>query len=123
MNVEAYLNELKKENKYHAVKTEVDGIKFDSRAEATRYCELKLMQKAKKIKSLKLQPKYILQEAFACNGKKIRAITYTADFSYFECSTEKSVVEDVKGLETEVFKIKKKLFLHQFPWLDLRIIK
>lgn len=72
-------------NKYHNCKVMVDGIKFDSKAEARRYAELKLMEDTGHIKELKLQPKFELQPKYKNNkGETIRAITYKADFSYIE---------------------------------------
>ena len=72
-------------NKYRNRKTIVDGITFDSKAEANRYIELKMLEKAGYIKQLKLQPKFTLQESYKNNkGQTIRAITYIADFSYTE---------------------------------------
>lgn len=109
-------------NKYHNTKTTIDGIKFDSKAEAKRYIELKLLQKAKKITDLQLQPKYELQPKYKNNkGENIRAITYKADFSYTEGN--KVIVEDVKGMETKEFKLKKKLLEYKYPNIDFRLIK
>lgn len=72
-------------NKYHNCKVMVDGIKFDSKAEARRYAELKIMEDTGHIKELKLQPKFELQPKYKNNkGETIRAITYKADFSYIE---------------------------------------
>ena len=101
-------------NKYRAKKTTIDGITFDSRKEAMRYQELKLLEKAKVIKDLKLQPKFELQESFKSQGKTHRAITYIADFMYYDLEQKKQVVEDVKGVRTEVYKIKKKMFLKRY---------
>lgn len=99
-------------NKYHAKRLMVDGHKFDSIREADRYCELKLLEKAHVISDLELQPVYMLQEAFSCDGGWERAITYVADFRYKEGG--RTVVEDVKGMRTEVYKIKRKLFLKRY---------
>jgi hypothetical protein len=100
--------------KYHNINKTVDGIKFDSIKEASRYQELKLLEKAGKIKYLKLQPIFILQKAFERHEIKYRPITYKADFKYFDIEKDKWIVEDVKGMKTEVYKIKKKLFVYQF---------
>ena len=100
----------KKKSKYKAVKTKVNGIKFDSKKEARRYKELKILEKADEIKSLELQPRFLLQEKFKYNGKTIRKIEYVADFRYID-EKGNTVVEDVKGMKTEVYKIKKKIFL------------
>lgn len=105
--------------KYHNRKTVVDGITFDSAAEAGRYTELKLLERAGKIKDLRLQPKFELIPAFQKNGKKYRKTTYIADFSYFDNESMKNVVEDVKGVKTQVFALKKKLFEYRYPDLTL----
>lgn len=109
-------------NKYHNKKTIVDGITFDSMAEARRYMELKLLAKAKEITDLELQPKFELQPKYKNNkGQTIRAITYKADFAYIE--NNKKIVEDVKGMETKEFKLKKKLLEYKYPDIDFRLIK
>ena len=108
-------------NKYRNKKTQIDMYVFDSIAESKRYKELALLQKVGKITELQLQPKFLLQESFRKNGKTYRKIEYIADFQYEE--NGKIVVEDVKGKETEVFKLKHKLFEKKYPALELRIIK
>lgn len=107
--------------KYNNRKTIIDNIKFDSNAEATRYQFLKILLKTGKIEDLELQPKFLLQPSFKKNGKTIRAINYIADFKYIQ--DKKIVIEDVKGMETKEFKIKKKLFEYKYPDLELRLIK
>lgn len=108
-------------NKYRNKKTQIDMYVFDSIAESRRYKELVLLERAGKITELQLQPKFLLQESFRKNGKTYRKIEYMADFMYEE--NGKIVVEDVKGKETEVFKLKHKLFEKRYPALELRIIK
>ena len=108
-------------SKYHSKKVIVDGITFDSKREANRYCELKLLEKGGKIKDLKLQHHFELQPSFRKNGKTIRAITYVADFVYFDLERMKNVVEDVKGYKTDVYQLKKKMFEYKYP--DLNIIE
>lgn len=108
-------------HKYNAQKTTVDGITFDSKAEARRYTELKLLEKAGVIGSLKLQPVYPLQDGFIRNGKRYLPIKYKADFEYIQ--DNQMVVEDVKGVETEPFKIKKKMFLAKYPDIVFRLYK
>lgn len=98
--------------KYNAKKTVVDNIVFDSKAEANRYKELKFLEKRGQIKDLKLQPVFILQDKFTLKNKGYSAIKYIADFEYIE--NNKIVVEDVKGIETPVFKLKMKLFLKKY---------
>ena len=112
----------KRKSKYNNQKTIVDGIKFDSKKEAEYYCQLKLLKQAGKIKDYRLQPKYELQPAFEKNGKKYRAITYIADFAIINNDGTTEVV-DIKGVETQVFKIKKKLFEYMYPELNLKVVK
>ena len=69
-------------NKYRNKKIVIDNIKFDSQLEANRYVELKLLQRAGKIKNLELQPRFLIQEGFKKNGKTFRKIEYVADFMY-----------------------------------------
>ncbi len=92
-------------NKYNARKTVVDNITFDSKKEANRYAELKMCMLARgndKVVDLELQPKY----PCVVNGKKV--CTYIADFkiTYADGSV---VVEDVKGMRTAIYRLKKKL--------------
>lgn len=84
-------------NKYNNHKTIVDGIKFDSIREAERYQELKLLEEAGEISHLELQPVVVLQDKFIYQGKTIRAITYRADFAYFDRRVNRGVIEDVKA--------------------------
>lgn len=100
--------------KYGNKKTVVDGIKFDSKLEANRYRELKLLEKAGAIKGLELQPKFRLIPTFRKNGKTYRGITYIADFAYYD-ENERYIVEDVKGYKTKEYQIKRKLFEYTFP--------
>jgi hypothetical protein len=101
-------------NKYHARRTEFDGYSFDSQAEYRRYCELKLMVSVGEITDLKVHPRYLLQPAFKCNGKVERKIEYEGDFEYLGPDGW-IVVEDVKGMKTDVYLIKRKLFLMKYP--------
>lgn len=84
-----------------------------SKKEANRCNELTLLQKAGKIENLRQQPKFELQPAFRLNGKKIRNISYVADFSYWDHGEDKKVIEDTKGYGTNVYKLKKKMFLYK----------
>ena len=106
-------------SKYKSKKMVIDGITFDSKKEAYRYCELKLLEKAGKIKDLELQHKFELQPSFKKNGRTIRAVYYIADFTYFDLERMKNVVEDVKGFRTKEYLLKKKMFEYKFPTLTL----
>lgn len=110
------LIEQPKENKYRNIPVTIDGHRFPSEHEGYRYNELKLMLRAGEIRKLELQPVFVLQ-----SGKNV-TIKYIADFRYIEVRTDHEVVEDVKskGTTTAVYKLKKKLLLHQYPGIDFR---
>ena len=108
------------ESKYKNKKTQIDMYIFDSTKEAKRYRELKLLEMAGEISNLELQPRFLLQESFKKNGKTYRKIEYVADFKYIE--NGKTIVEDVKGIQTDVFKLKHKLIEKIYPELELKII-
>lgn len=95
-------------NKYKAKKTVVDNITFDSKKEANRYYELKLLERAKVISNLQLQVPYILIP----KSKYGSAIKYVADFVYEE--NNQVIIEDVKGVKTPVYRLKKRLMEEQF---------
>ena len=101
-------------SKYKAKKVVVDGITFDSKKEARRYKELKLLERAGVIKDLVLQPSFLLQDKFKYKDKTEHKIKYIADFKYLDTKTGKTVVEDVKGYKTDVYKLKRKLFLKKY---------
>jgi hypothetical protein len=102
--------------KYRNVPTVIDGIRFDSKAEARRYQELELLQRAKVIRDLKRQVTFAL---YGKNGAPI--CRYRADFMYEESG--KHVVEDVKGVATPVFGLKAKLFADNYPEIELRVVR
>lgn len=108
-------------NKYRNKKTQIGMYVFDSIAESKRYKELALLERAGEISNLELQPHFLLQEGFKKNGKTHRKIEYIADFKYIE--NGKIIVEDVKGMETDVFKLKRKLFEYKYPNFELKIVR
>ena len=97
-------------NKYHSKKTVVDGIQFDSANEAKRYTRLRDMQEAGEIEGLRLQVPFELLPSFECEGVKYRGMKYIADFVYYRNGVR--VVEDVKGVKTPEYKLKKKLMAY-----------
>jgi len=106
-------------SKYNAVKVRLDGYTFDSKAEAARYAELRLLERTGEIGGLEVHPRFTLVDAFTdSEGNQQRAIDYVADFAYWRDGVY--IVEDVKGVETPVFKIKKKLFLKRYT--DMRFV-
>ena len=102
-----------KKSKYHNVKVEVDGIKFDSGREAKRYKALKELQRLGIISELRLQVPYELcpaQYVQGFNGKQIcarRSMKYIADFVYIRDGIE--IVGDAKGMKTKEYIQKKNL--------------
>lgn len=100
-------------HKYGNKKVVKDGHVFDSKHEAGRYTELKLLERAGQISGLKTQVPYLLIPAQYEDGKCIeRSCIYKADFVYWQ--NGKLVVEDAKGLKTDVYIIKRKLMLKEY---------
>lgn len=111
--------------KYHNKKTVIDGIKFDSKLEAERYTQLKMMERAGLIRNLELQPEYELIPSFRKNGKTWRKTAYKADFRYILVENDITIIEDVKGstaVITDVFRLKQKLFEYKYPELSIKIV-
>ena len=104
--------EQEKKHKYNAKPGYLDGIYFDSQAEMERYGELMMLKLAKVIKCFKVHPRYKI------SGNRY----YEADFevTYPDGHIE---VEDVKGVETQTFKLKADLFRERYPDLKLIVIK
>jgi dsDNA-binding SOS-regulon protein len=98
--------------KYKNIRTETDGITFDSKAEARRYDELKLLLQSGDIIGFNRQPSFVLDN----QGTRYRPDFIVADKNGVW-------VEDVKGVETPVFKLKRKMWTEKYPWLPLRIIR
>lgn len=101
-------------SKYHAKKTVVDGITFDSKREADRYLVLKSMEEDGTIENLRRQVRYELIPAFDVDGRHYRPVCYVSDFTYSDRETGEEVVEDVKGVRTDVYKLKSKLFARRY---------
>lgn len=118
-------------SKYGAIKTEIDGIVFASKAEARRYAELKLLERAGEIWDLELQPRFSLSVPSTA-GTLRRALEATAgtfdgkigeyrgDFAYHDRSGR--VVEDVKGFKTPLYRWKKKHVEKQYG-IEIREIR
>lgn len=103
----------KKQPKYHNKKVVVDGIKFDSKREANRYQELKILERAGKISDLRLQVPFELIPSQRVDGKVVeRSWVYVADFVYTQDGNQ--VIEDSKGMVTREYVAKRKamLFFH-----------
>jgi len=99
---------IEKKSKYKAVKTTIDGIKFDSKKEAERYKELKLLEETYKITGLQMQVKFPLIP----KTKYGREIVYKADFVYYE--NGQLIVEDTKGYRTDIYKLKRRLLAEEY---------
>lgn len=102
-----------KKSKYKSKKTIIDGTTFDSKKEAKRYAELKLLLKSGQITDLEFQKKFtLIPSQKGENGKvKERAVTYKADFVYKD-KNGKQIIEDTKGFRTAEYIIKRKLMLY-----------
>lgn len=113
-------------NKYNNHKVKIDGEVFDSKREARRYSELKLLQVAGKISNLERQIKFVLipaqydtQERYGKRGQRLKdkqvllekECAYIADFKYFDVESGELVIEDTKGMKTKDYIIKRKLML------------
>lgn len=96
-------NELQSNHKYNAKVTYVDGIRFDSKWEADRYCQLKILEKSGEVTDLELQVEYKIMI------NDVLVTKYIADFVYI--MGEKKIVEDAKGFITPEYRIKKNLML------------
>jgi hypothetical protein len=109
-------------NKYGARKTKVDNLTFDSRMEAARYQELKLLAAAGAIADLQVHPQFELQAAFRTpDGERISAIRHKPDFQYIE--NGQTVVEDVKGRETTDWRLRYRLFRKVYPEIMYKVVK
>ena len=109
-------------NKYKNKKTMVDGIKFDSEMESHYYIYLKQLKEIGEVIDFVLQPTYLLQEGFNLNGKRIRPITYKADFKVIYKDGHEEVI-DVKGKLTEEFKIKRKMLLYKYRDITFKCVQ
>lgn len=141
MNVDEYLKLSKsKPSKYKNIITEVDGIKFHSKKEAARYQVLKSLQACGEIRKLELQKKFIFEingeplryqncENASLNKKrkyirKGREVCYVCDFYYERIDKTlcrwNVVIEDVKGVRTDMYRIKKALMwaVHKIKILE-----
>ena len=110
-------------NKYGAKKTTVDGITFDSRAEAKRYEVLRLLERQGEISDIQRQVSYELVPGVRLHGeqRKRPAIRYVADFEYVGKHDE-VIVEDVKGMDTPMSRLKRHL-MAALLGVDVRIVR
>lgn len=104
-------------SKYHAKKIIYQDMTFDSKAEFKRWQELKLLERAGEIEDLKRQVRFeLIPRQVDADTKELleRSVTYIADFVYFDVRSFRKVVEDVKGVHTPEYVIKRKLMLREY---------
>jgi hypothetical protein len=101
--------------KYNNVKTNIFGITFDSKKEANRYTELRMLLSAGVIKDLEIQPRIQLM----VNDKSVGY--YIGDFRYYDIEKAQLVLEDVKSTATKtpVYKLKKRILEAQIPPISI----
>lgn len=134
--------------KYHAKKTTVDGITFDSRLEAERFQQLRLLEQAGEISGLMLQVEfqilkgwtnpgiisecgidedgdtvYHITETPSKAGERIKSRFYVADFVYYDTRTKHWVIEDTKGMETAEFRLKWDYMRSLYPAYEFRKVR
>ena len=109
----------KSKSKYYAKKVEYDGIVFDSKLEAARYKILKQLEQAGELSELEVQVDFPC--VVTVNGEDQKICSYIADFRYKR--GEEVVVEDTKGVITQVFRLKKKLVEALYPGTKILIVK
>lgn len=97
----------KKPSKFHNVGTQRGAIRFDSKREAKRYDELVTLEALGVISNLKLQVPFVVADAAILAGRKAKARRYVADFVYEQDGVR--VVEDVKGMLTPEYRLKRHL--------------
>lgn len=93
-----------KKRKYHNEPVEIDGLRFDSQAEAKRYYELRMLERSGLIEHLEIHPKLTL------TVQGVRIGTYSADFRYYDIEQSRMVLEDVKSdaTKTQIYRWKKR---------------
>ena len=104
--------------KYNNNRITVDQIRFDSQEESRFYELLKRMKANGEILNFELQPKYLLQPAFKCSSKTVRAIYYIGDFLIYNNDGTEEVI-DIKGMAVPVALMKRKMMQYRYPDLKL----
>ena len=112
-----------KRSKYGNIKTVVDGFTFDSKKEADRWLVLKAQEQAGEISHLERQGKiYLMSGNMHVRYDSGRKAFWKFDFAYFCSKRNKRVIEDVKGVRTDVFKLKKAVLLACYPGIHIEEI-
>lgn len=105
-------------NKYNVAdksKRRVYGMVFDSRLESEMYLVVRSEQEKDNIKDLELQKEFVLQDAFTdAAGFRHQKVSYFADFYFYDNRQKRYRVVDCKGMKTDLFRLKKKMFNHKF---------
>ena len=101
-----------KMNKYHNKKISSPDGEFDSKYEYEEWCRLKLLERAKIISNLTRQVPFVLIPSIRTTVETLRPISYIADFVYEEKGI--TYITDVKGYETQEYRIKKRLLINQY---------
>lgn len=100
-----------KKPKYNNTKESYGNLKFDSKKEKQRFEELIVMLEHGLISNLKLQHNFTLREGYTTpDGERVQGTVYKADFTYYD---ERGffIIEDVKGVRTDVYKLKRKMMM------------
>lgn len=106
-----------KPSKYRNKPTVVDGIRFASKREAAFYVELKQREKAGEVYEVQLQRRYALT-----GPTGMLFTTYVCDFAFHDATLGRNRVIDIKGVETEAFKIKRKA-MQAILGIEVEVIK
>jgi len=108
--------------KYNAKKTTVGNITFDSKLEAERFEQLRLLERAGEIVGLQLQVEFQILQGWKHpeTGEKIKSRFYVADFVYIDNATNKMIAEDTKGMETVDFRLKWSMVKSLYPQYEFR---
>ena len=109
-------------SKYNAIETVVNGIRFRSKLEATRFQQLLFLLQAGEICDLSLQFEFQILHGYINpeTGEKEKSSFYVADFVYLDCREHKWIAEDTKGMETKDFKLKWKMVKQKYPQYTFR---
>lgn len=116
LGIKAPEKQTKPKSKYNSKKISVDGITFDSQAEANYYCQLKILLKAGEIDGFCRQARFVITEGK--NGEK--GTEYVTDFVVFLPGGKYRII-DVKGVKTDVFKLKVKCLREKYPKLKIEL--
>ena len=109
-----------KAHKYGAVRTAVDGITFHSKAEASTYADLKLMERGGLIRNLELQPSFPIV-IIGLDGSETTVAHYRADFRFFDVPQQRVRVLFTKGVDTRLSDLKRKI-VHARYGIDVEIV-